>query len=114
MGLGQVVVGTVGSNPAQGMDVCPRLCCVVLCRQRPCDGLITHPRSPTICLNSSRNLLYVRWPRSFKDCGAIGGGSALSQLDPLVEIKKVLRFEVFMMVKMYLKNFCMHSLAPLS
>jgi hypothetical protein len=44
------------------------LCCVVLCKYRPCDGLITHPRSPTICLNSSRNLLYVRRSRSFKDC----------------------------------------------
>jgi hypothetical protein len=45
------------------------LCCVVLCRLRPCDGLITRPRSPTICLNRSRNL-YVRWPRLFKDCKA--------------------------------------------
>jgi hypothetical protein len=27
------------------------LCFVVLCRQRPCDGLITRPRSPTICRN---------------------------------------------------------------
>jgi hypothetical protein len=40
------------------------LCCVVLCRWRPCDGLITRPRSPTICLNSSRNHLYVRRPGS--------------------------------------------------
>jgi hypothetical protein len=40
------------------------LCCVVLCRWRPCDGLITRPRSPTICQNSSRNLLYVRRPGS--------------------------------------------------
>jgi hypothetical protein len=31
------------------MDVCMRLfcVCVVLCRQRPFDGLITRPRSPT-------------------------------------------------------------------
>jgi hypothetical protein len=58
VGLGQLVAGIVGSNPAQGMDVCP------LCRQRPCDGLITRPRSPNICLNSSRNLLYVRQPGS--------------------------------------------------
>jgi hypothetical protein len=50
------------------------LCCVVLCRQRPCDGQITRPRSPTICLNSSRNLLYARRPRSFKDCRARGVG----------------------------------------
>jgi hypothetical protein len=47
------------------------LCCVVLCRYRPCDWLITRPRSSTICLNSSRNL-YVRRPRSFKDCRATG------------------------------------------
>jgi hypothetical protein len=26
-----------------------------------------------MCLNSSRNLLYVRRPRSFKDCRATGG-----------------------------------------
>jgi hypothetical protein len=34
--------GIVGSNHTQGMDVCMRLFCVsfVLCRQRPCDGLI--------------------------------------------------------------------------
>jgi hypothetical protein len=48
------------------------LYCVVLCRQRPCDGLITYPRSPTICLNSSWNHLYLRRPRSFKDCRAAG------------------------------------------
>jgi hypothetical protein len=42
----------VGSNPTQGMDVCLRLfrVCVVLCRQRPCVGLIPRPRSPTDCL----------------------------------------------------------------
>jgi hypothetical protein len=41
--------GIVGSNPARGMDVCLRLfcVCVVLCRYRPCDGLITRSRSPT-------------------------------------------------------------------
>jgi hypothetical protein len=50
------------------------LCCVVLCRQRPCDRLITCPRSPTICLNSSRTLLYVRRPRSFVDYRTTGGG----------------------------------------
>jgi hypothetical protein len=41
--------GIVASNPTQGMSVC--LClfcvCVVLCRQRPCVGLIPCPRSPT-------------------------------------------------------------------
>jgi hypothetical protein len=44
--------GNVGSNPAQDMDVCALilcLCCSV-CRQRPCDGLIPRPRSPTNCL----------------------------------------------------------------
>jgi hypothetical protein len=48
--------GIVGLNPTQGMDVW----CVyvfILClycsvfRQRPCDELITRPRSPTICKN---------------------------------------------------------------
>jgi hypothetical protein len=32
------------------MFVCVFLCCVVLCRQRPCVGLIPRPRSPTKCL----------------------------------------------------------------
>jgi hypothetical protein len=39
----------VGSNPTRGMDVCVCLfclCCPVY-RQRPCDGLIPRPRSPT-------------------------------------------------------------------
>jgi hypothetical protein len=48
------------------------------------DGLITRPRSPTICLNSSRNLLYVRRPRSFKDCRATWGKKIL-QLDKNTE-----------------------------
>jgi hypothetical protein len=33
VGLGRLAAGIVGSNPAQGMDVCPRLsvlCCPVL------------------------------------------------------------------------------------
>jgi hypothetical protein len=30
------------------LGVCMRLCCPVF-RQRPCNGLITRPRSPTIC-----------------------------------------------------------------
>jgi hypothetical protein len=32
VGLGRLIAGIVGSNPAQGMDVCPRLfvlCCPV-------------------------------------------------------------------------------------
>jgi hypothetical protein len=31
VGLGRLVAGIVGSNPASGMDVCPRpmLCCLV-------------------------------------------------------------------------------------
>jgi hypothetical protein len=45
VGLGRLVAGIVGSNPAQGMDVCPRL-------SVPCNGLITRPRSPTICFIS--------------------------------------------------------------
>jgi hypothetical protein len=42
----------VGLNPTQGLDVC--VCvysvCVILCRQQPCDGLITRPKSPTVCV----------------------------------------------------------------
>jgi hypothetical protein len=30
------------------------LCCPV-CRQRPCDGLITRPGSPTVCVKRLRN-----------------------------------------------------------
>jgi hypothetical protein len=51
--FGRSNVEIEGSNPARGMDVCLRfsvLCCVVLCRQRPCVGPITRPRSPTNCL----------------------------------------------------------------
>jgi hypothetical protein len=46
-------IGIAGSNYARGMDVCPRffLFCVVLCRQSPCIGLISRPRSPTKCPN---------------------------------------------------------------
>jgi hypothetical protein len=32
--------GIVGSNPARGTVMCPRLCFAVLCRKRPYDGLI--------------------------------------------------------------------------
>jgi hypothetical protein len=41
------------------MFVCVFLCCVVLCRQRPCAGLIPPPRGPTKCLRDPRN-----WNRS--------------------------------------------------
>jgi hypothetical protein len=37
--------GIVGSNPTEGMDVC--VYSEFVCRQRPCDGPITRPRSPT-------------------------------------------------------------------
>jgi hypothetical protein len=42
-------VGIVGSNLTQSTDVCLHLfcVCVVLCRQRPCVGLIPSARSPT-------------------------------------------------------------------
>jgi hypothetical protein len=49
------------------------LCCVVLCRQRPCVELITRPRSPTKCRKTQfRNLTCVMLPRFFKDCRATG------------------------------------------
>jgi hypothetical protein len=38
------------------------MCCVVLCRQRPCVGPITRPRSPTNCLIDSQ----VKTPRHRK------------------------------------------------
>jgi hypothetical protein len=38
MGLDRLVTGFVGSNPAQGMDVCPRVSCCVVCRLRLRDG----------------------------------------------------------------------------
>jgi hypothetical protein len=41
--------GIVGSNPTQGMDVW----CLCTGRERPCDELITRPRSPSDCLRSS-------------------------------------------------------------
>jgi hypothetical protein len=42
----------VGSNPTQGMDLCVFIVCLCfpVCKQRPCDGLITRPRSPTVCV----------------------------------------------------------------
>jgi hypothetical protein len=41
----------VSSNPTRGiMSVCIYSVCVVLCRWRPCDGLIPRPRSPIVCL----------------------------------------------------------------
>lgn len=63
MGRGFWILGTLGLNPAQGMDVNPRLS--VLCC--PSDGLITRPRSPTKYLNRLRNLPRVRRPRLSKD-----------------------------------------------
>jgi hypothetical protein len=42
--------GTVSSNPTRGMDVCVCLFWVFV-RWRPCDGLITRPRSPTDVLD---------------------------------------------------------------
>jgi hypothetical protein len=38
VGLGRLVAGIVGSNPAQGMDVCPSFCVVLSCVGR---GLAT-------------------------------------------------------------------------
>lgn len=41
-----------GSNPTRNMDICLRVFCIyiVLCRQRPHEGLATRPRSPANCL----------------------------------------------------------------
>jgi hypothetical protein len=40
--------GIVVSNPGRCMNVCPWffLCCVILCRWRPCSGPISRPRRP--------------------------------------------------------------------
>jgi hypothetical protein len=46
------------------------LCCVVLCRYIPCDGLIPHRRRLTKCLNSLRKLSFLWRQKSFKKCGA--------------------------------------------
>jgi hypothetical protein len=51
----------MGSNSARGMDVLylrfSPCVCVVLCRQRPWDGLISHPRSLTNCPYDSFRLI---------------------------------------------------------
>jgi hypothetical protein len=39
--------GIVSSSPTQVMDVC---LCVYSVFMMPCDGLITRPRSPTVCV----------------------------------------------------------------
>jgi hypothetical protein len=38
-----------GSNPLRAWIFALGLCSVILCRYRPWDGLITRPRSPTVC-----------------------------------------------------------------
>jgi hypothetical protein len=43
------------------------LCCVVLCRQRPCNGPTSHPRSPTKCRKTKFRNLKKRRPRFFKN-----------------------------------------------
>jgi hypothetical protein len=43
--------GIVGSNPTWGMDICVLSFCI--CAILPCDGLITRPRSPTVCVIKS-------------------------------------------------------------
>jgi hypothetical protein len=59
--------GIVGSNPTLGMDVwsvyvfCLCLCCPVF-GKRPCDGLITRPRSPTVCEKWLRNWIRGQGP----------------------------------------------------
>jgi hypothetical protein len=51
--------GIMVSNPTRGMDVCVRLFCVnvFLCvGKQSCDGLITRPRSPTVCVKKITKL----------------------------------------------------------
>jgi hypothetical protein len=65
--FGRSDAGIVGSNPIQGVDVwCVyafilRLCCPVF-RQRPCYGLITRPRSSTVCEKWLRNWIRGQCP----------------------------------------------------
>jgi hypothetical protein len=44
--------GIVGSKPTQGMNICVLLFCFrcSVCRQRPYEGLIPRPKSPTDCV----------------------------------------------------------------
>jgi hypothetical protein len=39
-------ISVESSNSARGMAECPRVFSVLLCRYRPYDGLILHPKSP--------------------------------------------------------------------
>jgi hypothetical protein len=80
----------VGSNPTQGMDVwfvyvfflC--LCCPVF-RQRPCDGLITRPRRPTICKNDHET---EKGARAHVGCRASEKKIIVSNLKTLSHILK--------------------------
>jgi hypothetical protein len=58
--------GVLGWNPTRGMDVCLHLFCffVALCRYRPCDGLMPHPRSPTSYLKIKK----LEWNEAFHRC----------------------------------------------
>jgi hypothetical protein len=63
--------GIVGSNPSQHMDVCPRLCCAVLCRQRPSDGPAPL-RNPAKYWKARFSNLKKRRPGLFKNRVATG------------------------------------------
>jgi hypothetical protein len=64
--------GIVGSNPTQNMGVSLRLfCVVVLCRYRPCSGLIPHPRGPTDC----PRIMRMKWNKAFHGCPILRSGS---------------------------------------
>jgi hypothetical protein len=64
--------GVLGSNPAQGMDVCLRsFCvCVALCSQRHCVGLIPRPGSPTDSLKIKK----LKWNCVFHGCPTLQVG----------------------------------------
>jgi hypothetical protein len=90
VGLGRLVAGFRIPLKAW-MSVRVFLCCVVMCV-----ALRRADRSSKefyICLNSSRNLLYVRRPRSFKDCRATGKKNASDILGEKYEF--VVFHEVF-------------------
>jgi hypothetical protein len=64
--FGRSNIGITGSNPARGMDVCVFLCCVVLCRYRPCAGLIPPPKESYQMSNGSKKL--KQEPRMARHC----------------------------------------------
>jgi hypothetical protein len=58
------------------------LCCVFLCRYRPCDELITRPRSPTVCLIFFKKPSICEATKVLKDCRATEKRSTFLWVSP--------------------------------